>query len=151
MPYRNNSYSRVIPLHRSTNEPIATVELDSSMELISMDETCARLDALNVPHTRLTDFHLKIGCINHYPTTGVTMLDGKPKYPDRGFESLLHALRERHVLRSTQTTTRGSSATTGEAPLERKRTNNANPPSSNVEESSPIILQSDDGKFIKCR
>jgi hypothetical protein len=70
-----------------------------------MAETCARLTALKVPHHRLTDFHLKIGCINHYPTTGVTMLDGKKQFRQTGFEFLLTVLRERHVLRPLATPT----------------------------------------------
>jgi hypothetical protein len=84
---------QVIPLHPGQAE---TVEFDEP-ERLSMAETCARLTALKVPHRRLTDFHLKIGCINHYPTTGVTMLDGKKKFRQTGFEFLLTVLRCRHV------------------------------------------------------
>jgi hypothetical protein len=90
---------QIIPLHPGQVE---TVEFDQP-ERLSMAETCARLTALKVPHERLTDFHLKIGCINHYPTTGVTMLDGKKKFRQTGFEFLLTVLRERHVLRPLAT------------------------------------------------
>ena len=92
---------QIIPLHPGQAE---TVTFDQP-ERLSMAETCARLSALKVPHTRLTDFHLKIGCINHYPTTGVTMLDGKKKFMQTGFEFLLTVLRERHVLRPLATPT----------------------------------------------
>jgi hypothetical protein len=88
---------QIIPLHPGQAE---TVEFDQP-ERLSMAETCARLTALKVPHHRLTDFHLKIGCMNHYPTTGVTMLDGKKKFSQTGFEFLLTVLRSHHVLRSS--------------------------------------------------
>jgi hypothetical protein len=110
--------SRVIPLHQP-GPAIQTVELDAP-SLLSMDETCRRLTALKVPHDRITDFHLKIGQINHYPTTGVTMLDGKKKLAERGFDVLLQVLRERHVLRSPATA--------------------KNPSSSSDEDNKPIVL-----------
>jgi hypothetical protein len=92
---------QVILLHPGQAE---TVEFDQP-ERLSMAETCARLTALKVPQDRLTDFHLKIGCINHYPTTGVTMLDGKKKFRQTGFEFLLTVLRECRVLRPLATPT----------------------------------------------
>jgi TetR/AcrR family transcriptional regulator, transcriptional repressor for nem operon len=103
---------QVIPLHPGQAE---TVEFDE-LERLSMAETCARLTALKVPHERLSDFHLKIGCINHYPTTGVTMLDGKKKFRQTGFEFLLTVLREPHVLRSVATPTPPSRPTTEATP-----------------------------------
>jgi hypothetical protein len=92
---------QIIPLHPNQAE---TIEFDQP-ERLSMAETCARLTALKVPYTRLTDFHVKIGCVNHYPSTGVTMLDGKKKFTQTGFEFLLAVLRERHVLRPVATPT----------------------------------------------
>jgi hypothetical protein len=114
--------SRVIPLHQP-GPAIQTVELDAP-SLLSMDETCRRLTALKVPYDRLTDFHLKIGQINHYPTTGVTMLDGKKKYAEKGFDVLLQVLRERHVLRSPTPATKAAS-------------------SSNSDDDAPIVLKAD--------
>jgi hypothetical protein len=92
---------QIIPLHPGQAE---TVEFDQP-ERLSMAETCARLRALKISHERLTDFHLKIGRINHYPTTGVTMVDGKRKFRQTGFEFLLTVLREGHVLHPLATPT----------------------------------------------
>src|ERR1700730_18202001 len=99
---------QIIPLHPGQAE---TVEFDQP-ERLSMAETCARLTALKVPHTRLTDFHLKIGCINHYPTTGAPMLKGKKKSRHPGFEFPLTALRERRDLRPLATPTPPGQPTT---------------------------------------
>lgn len=50
------------------------------------------LDARNVPYQQKTQYHLKIGIVNFYPTTGKITIDGEPPFGPKGLDALLDIL-----------------------------------------------------------
>jgi hypothetical protein len=63
----------------------------------SMVEACARLEALQIPYRKCTQFHLKVGgSINYFPKRGIIHMDGAPNsFETRGFANLLQIVRDR--------------------------------------------------------
>jgi hypothetical protein len=58
-----------------------------------MADTCARLDAQQIPYQRYTD-HVRIGALTYYPRNGTIHLDGAPNsYPEKGFAYFLRIVR----------------------------------------------------------
>lgn len=50
------------------------------------------LDARNVRYEQKTPYHLKMGVVNFYPTTGKITIDGEPPYAAKGLQTLLGVL-----------------------------------------------------------
>ena len=45
-----------------------------------------------VPYEQKTPYHLKMGTVNFYPTTGKITIDGEPPYGPKGLNALLEVL-----------------------------------------------------------
>jgi hypothetical protein len=59
------------------------------------DETrrqIAELLARGFPVRRLTEYQLKIGDINYYPTKGTITIDPSQRHPKKGFNALIELL-----------------------------------------------------------
>jgi hypothetical protein len=53
------------------------------------------LDQLNIPYRQTSEYQLKIGHINYYPSRGSIILDGqKTKHPGTGLDALAILLAE---------------------------------------------------------
>jgi hypothetical protein len=62
-----------------------------TLSLNSDPMTTARqwLDQRNIPYRQTSEYQLKIGLINYYPSRGSIILDGqKTKHPDVGLDAL---------------------------------------------------------------
>jgi hypothetical protein len=108
MTWHKEPTDNVIPLHGGPTGHPARDELPGTMA-----ETCAALKAQHVPFKQLTGFHLKIGRINYYPSSGIAVLDGQKRSPGQGFQNLLQILRANYVLRPLPA---GTSALTSPPP-----------------------------------
>lgn len=60
--------------------------------LSSIEAAKEWLDKHKVPYEQKTPYHLKMGAVNFYPTTGKITIDGEPPYGHKGLSALLEVL-----------------------------------------------------------
>lgn len=58
----------------------------------TMDAAKEWLDSHKVRYEQKTLYHLKMGIVNFYPTTGKITIDGEPPHGPKGLDALLEVL-----------------------------------------------------------